>query len=219
MFKNRKDAALQLSAKLLDYKNDKNAIVLAIPRGGVEIGYHLALELNLPLDIVVTKKIGFPGHEELAVGAVDADGNIELNESLLKSYSIEKEAIMRKAKDIKKTLDKKIKHLRGNAPFPELKGKTVILTDDGIATGFTVKSALNYLQEKEAKEIILAVPVSAQDALAELKKLADKTICLQSPILFGAVGQFYGIFDQVSDSKVREMLKAKIFKKYSPPTK
>lgn len=219
MFKNRKDAALQLSAKLLDYKNDKNAIVLAIPRGGVEIGYHLALELNLPLDIVVTKKIGFPGHEELAVGAVDADGNIELNESLLKSYSIEKNSIMRKAKDIKKNLDKKIKHLRGNAPFPNLKGKTVILTDDGIATGFTVKSALNYLQEKKAKEIVLAVPVAAKDVLVGLKKKADKIVCLHSPALFGAVGQFYENFDQVNDSEVREMLKSKILKKYSPPTK
>ena len=102
MFKNRQDAALQLSAKLIDYKNNSDTIILAIPRGGVEISHYLAQKLNLPHDIVMTKKIGFPGHEELAIGAVDADGNIELNESLLKSYSIERDSIMRKGRDIKK---------------------------------------------------------------------------------------------------------------------
>ncbi len=206
MFKNRQDAALQLSDKLLDYKNRKDSIILGIPRGGVETAYYLSQELNLPLDIVVTKKIGFPGHEELAVGAVDADGNIELNEGLIKSYSIEKEAMMRKGKEIKKMLDVRLKNLRGDKPLPDLKGKTVILTDDGIATGFTVKAALHYLQNKDAREIILAVPVSAQDALADLKKEADKVVCLHSPTLFGAVGQFYEKFDQVSDSEVKKML-------------
>jgi len=206
MFKNRQDAAQQLSAKLLDYKNKEDAIILGIPRGGVETGYYLAQELNLPLDIVVTKKIGFPGQEELAIGAVDADGNIELNEGLLKSYSIEKEAMMRKGKEIKKMLDKRLKDLRGDQPLPDLKGKTIILTDDGIATGFTVKAALHYLQKKGAREIILAVPVSAQDALAELEKEAAKVVCLHSPTLFAAVGQFYDEFDQVSDGEVKKML-------------
>jgi len=208
MFKDRQDAALQLSAKLLEYRNKENTIILGIPRGGVETGYYLAQELNLPLDIVVTKKIGFPGHEELAIGAVDADGNIELNEGLIKSYSIEKNAMMRKGKEIKKILDKRIKNLRGDKPLPDLKGKTVILTDDGIATGFTVTAALHYLQQKDATEIILAVPVSAQDALADLKKEADKVVCLHSPTLFGAVGQFYEEFDQVSNGEVRKMLQS-----------
>lgn len=207
MFKNRKDAALQLSAKLLDYKNRDDAIILAIPRGGVETGYYLAKELNLPLDIVVTKKIGFPGHEELAIGAMDPDGKIELNKDLMKSHAIGEEYIKIKGKEIKKMIANKLKNLRGDIPYPDLKGKTIILTDDGIATGFTVKSALHYLQKKDAKEIVLAIPVSSQDALAELEKEADKVVCLHSPTLFGAVGQFYEDFEQVSDTEVKKMLK------------
>jgi len=216
IFKNRKDAAEKLAAKLQAYKNKKDTLILAIPRGGVEIGYYLSLELNLPLDIVVTKKIGFPGQEELAIGAVDAEGNVEINKGLMKAYSIGDDYIKIKRKEIKKMIDKKLKHLRGDAPLPDIEGKTIILTDDGIATGFTVKSALHYLQNKNAKEIIIAVPVSAKDALTELKKEASKVVCLYSPVLFGAVGQFYENFEQVSDAEVREFLKTKISEQYMP---
>lgn len=206
LFEDRKQAAEKLAEALKKYKSDKNAIILAIPRGALEIGEVLREKLNLPLDIVVTKKIGAPGNEEFAIGVVDPAGNYSYNEEVISGYGIPLSYVEDEAKRLQHVIKRRYENYRGQATPPDLKGKTCIVVDDGIATGHTTEAAVKYLKNSGAKKVVLAVPVSAVDSAARLEKLADEFICLEKPADFYAVGQFYSNFPQVSDEEAIEIL-------------
>ena len=205
-FKNRIDAGQQIARKLKKYKGQKDTIVVALPRGGVVNGYEIAKFLNLPLDIIISKKIGAPGNEEFAIGSVNQDGTAILNDELVKMYNISPLYIKEETERVKRKVEEKWKILKGDARPTDFTNKTVILADDGIATGYTMKSAIAYLKNKHARKIIVAVPVAPKEAIEEIKKLANEVICLQTPFLFGAIGAFYENFKQVEDEEVKKYL-------------
>jgi predicted phosphoribosyltransferase len=206
-FINRQDAALQLIPHLKKYAEKPNVILLAIPRGGLQIGAVIRDELKLPLDIVVTKKIGAPGNSELAIGAIDPEGKVILNHEAIMSLNIPEGYIEKETDRLKILIKKRYQTYRGKRPLPILKGKTVIVLDDGIATGLTTMSAIQYIRRHQPESIILAVPLAARDAAAELSKLVDSFICLIQPEDFYAVGQFYQEFPQVENEEAIRLLK------------
>lgn len=205
-FEDRLEAGEKLAEKLKEEKIE-NGIILAIPRGGVVIGDVLARELNLPLDIVVTKKLGAPGNPEFAIGAMGPDGEISLDQEAAASYGISDDYLNKESKRVKTLIKEKIKNLRGDKDFPNLFGRTVILTDDGLATGHTMEAAIEWVKMKKPLKIIVAVPVSARDTEDRLKGQVNQFICLHSPLFFGAVGGFYDDFNQVEDDEVKRILK------------
>ncbi len=204
MFQDRKQAGRFLALKLQQYKHKKNVLILGIPRGGVEVAAEMSRELQLPLDIIVVKKIGFPGNEELAIGATGLQEYI-LNEDLTARVpaSYLQEQIKQKQREVKE----RYILLRGKRSLYSVKGKTVIVVDDGIATGATVKMAVQLLRQQKAKKIIVAIPVGPAESVQQLKKLADGVICLEQPTLFYAIGEFYRSFEQVEEEEVKRLLK------------
>ncbi len=206
-FKDRHEAGIKLAEQLKKYKNNKDVIVLAIPRGGVEVGYELAKSLNVELDIVVTKKIGLPGDEEFAIGSVGPNKKVMLNESTREIYNVPEDYINETTREIGKEIERRYKAYRGKYELPNLKNKVIILTDDGIATGFTTRVAINYIKSQKPKKIILAVPVAPADFKKEIKKDIDEFICLHSTNLFFSISQFYDYFPQLEDEEVKNYLK------------
>ncbi len=205
-FQNREEAGKQLSKKLLKYKNSKNAIVLAIPRGGVVVGYEIAKALKIKLDIIVTKKLGYPGNPELAIGAVSLRGKIILDDVIVETHKISKRYIDSEVKEIEREIERRHNEYRGKKPFPNLKNKTVIIVDDGIATGYTTLAAIKYVKSQGAKKIILAVPVMPESTYQSLKKEADEIICLNISEYFLAISQFYNEFSQLEDEDVKRLV-------------
>lgn len=206
MFKDRKDAARRLAGLLEKYKEDSDAMVFAIPRGGVVIGRVIADCLKVPLDIIVARKIGAPFNEELAIGAVDPAGNPIVDDRAIMMLHIDDEYLARAIRKKKDEIKIRLEKYRGNAEYRSLSGKKAILVDDGIATGYTVKAAIVFLKDLKAEKIILAAPVIAPDTLAELKLQADEVFYLLSKEPFYAVGQFYNEFPQVADDEVIMLL-------------
>ena len=206
LFKNREDAALKLSGALKKFKNDKNTIVLALPRGGVIIGDILAKELNLELDVIIPKKIISRTFEELAVGAVCED-SIYLNEQLIKDLNISDEYIEKEIQKEKNEALKKNKLYRKNKKSLELQDKTIILVDDGIATGATMLVAIEAIKAKKAKRIIIVTPIAPYPIVSILKTKVFEVLCLYIPDTFFAIGQFYENFEQVTDEEVIAILK------------
>jgi len=201
MFKNRNSAAVELVEKLAKYKN-KNAIVLAIPRGGLPIGAVVAKALGLPLDIVLSKKIGHPYNQEFAIGSVSLDGVfLDENAKLVSTEYIKKES-----QRIVNDLQQKYKLLMGNKEPLNIKGKTVLLIDDGIATGNTMIASLKTIKKKEPLKIIVVSPVSPPDTVRKLEKYADEVICLIIPEGFHSTSEFYEDFSEVSDNEVKILL-------------
>jgi len=209
MFADRTEAGEKLAQKLkadLPPEVLAKALVLAIPRGGVVVGNKISRTLDLPFDCLITKKIPAPGNEELAIGAVGEGGEVVWEEKLVGELNIPlnyKQEIVKKKTD---ELEQKKKDFRGNKPIPELKDKVVIIVDDGIATGATVKVAIAVIRNFKPQEVIVAVPVIAADTLEEIKKRADRVIYLEAPEMFFSVGQFYQNFTQTSDEEVRRLL-------------
>ncbi len=196
IFKDRQSAGKLLAKHLKQYVGVDNMVILGIPRGGIVVAAEIAKELKLPLDIIVTRKIGHPNQPELAVGAVDLDGEVIGNVGEVGGI-VEKElGELRRRESL---------YRQGRTPL-KLKGKTVILVDDGIATGATTLAAVNYLKRHEAKKIILAVPVASYEAAEKLGKQVDEAIILETPEYFQAVGQFYEYFLPVSDEEVIKYL-------------
>src|SRR3989344_37782 len=201
IFKDRFEAAKLLAKELSGYKNNKDAIILAIPRGGLQTGNMLAKELKLPLDIALSKKIGYPGNEEYAIGAVTL-----YNEVVDESFE-DKKYIESEVKKIRQSLKERYEKYHGKKnPIP-IKGKIVILTDDGVATGRTMMALIEALKKEKPKKIIVAVPVGPPDTIDMLKKVADEVICLQTPEPFFAIGQFYANFEQVEDEEAIRLLR------------
>jgi predicted phosphoribosyltransferase len=203
MFKDRIEAARLLADKLESYKN-KNAIILAIPRGGVPMGYSIAKQLHLPLEVVLSKKIGHPLHKEFAIGAVTLKSQV-LSDA---ASDVSTSYIEEETKRIRALLSERYNDYYGERVPLQLKNKILIIVDDGIATGNTMISTIKMLHEENPEKIVVAIPVSSQSALQKLKNtpFIDEVVCLLTPINFRAVGQFYENFDQVDDAKVKTLL-------------
>ncbi|WNH07794.1 phosphoribosyltransferase [Thalassobellus suaedae] len=203
VFKDRIEAAHLLADKLETYK-EKNAIILAIPRGAVPMGYVISKQLHLPLEVVLSKKIGHPLHKEFAIGAVTQKSQV-LSEA---ASDVSKSYIEEEIKKIRTLLSKRYQDYYGNKKPQELKDKILIIVDDGIATGNTIISTIEMLHEEQPKKIVVAIPVSSQSALQKLKNtpFIDEIVCLSAPENFRAVGQFYKNFDQVDDTEVKTYL-------------
>ncbi|NGX36100.1 MAG: putative phosphoribosyl transferase [Candidatus Anoxychlamydiales bacterium] len=206
LFKNREDAANKLSLALKKYKNDKDTIILALPRGGVVIGDIIAKKLNIPLDVIIPKKIISRSFEELAIGAI-CEETIYLNEQLIKDLNISDEYIQKELQKAKNDALKKNKLYRKNKGFLDLNDKTVLLVDDGIATGATIIAAIEAIKVKKAKRIIVASPLAPYPIVSILKAKVFEVICLYMPDTFFAIAQFYEKFDQVRDEEVINILK------------
>lgn len=220
IFKDRVDAGVQLAEKLKPLAGEE-ALVLAIPRGGVVVGAEIARRLGLELDLIIPRKVGAPHNPEVAVGAVTQDGTAIFNRPLIDHLGIsEFELIERVSSEIKE-IERRMTLYRGYDDYPDLKGRQLILADDGVATGYTVFAALRFARNPGPSELILAVPVSPPDTLEQLKKEADRVVCLVAPENFYAVGQFYERFEQVGDGEVlkimREFKKEKGDKKAAGP--
>ena len=217
-FHDRKEAGLLLADKLKLYiKNafssevkKESFIVMAIPRGGVILGDIVASELNVDLDIIICKKIGAENNPELAIGAVMADGSYIINEDIVNRINISLGYISKQVELQKNEIERRLMEFRGNKEYHnKLKDRTIILIDDGIATGATILAAVKWLKEKHfSKKLIVAVPVAPLESsiLDKLNQIADKVIVIFSPYDFAAVGQFYEHFDQVSDKEVKEIM-------------
>lgn len=209
IYKDRKDAGLQLASRLTKYKDREDVLVLALPRGGVVIGYEVAKALNCLLDIIIIRKIGFPGQTELAIGAVSETGAVVLNEDIISTYTVSKEYIEEEISRQKKEILRRITLYRSGKGIPPLDGKIIILVDDGVATGATIKAAISTLKNEKIVRLVAALPVSSKDAEEEIKKTVDEWVCPETPADFAAVGNYYQDFTQVSDEEVVELLKQK----------
>jgi putative phosphoribosyl transferase len=206
MFNDRRDAGVQLASRLEEYKGQTGALVLALPRGGVATGYEIAYYLKVPLDIVIVRKIGFPGQPELAIGAVSETGTVVLNESIITTYGVSKDFIEREISQQKKEISRRAELYRKGKRLPSLEGKTIILVDDGVATGATMKAAITTLKEEKLKKLIVALPVAPAGMADEIGQMADTFICIETPFDFMAVGAYYHDFTQVSDEEVINLL-------------
>ena len=194
-----------LSDALRDLKG-KDVVVLGIPRGGVVVARQVAAALGAPLDVVVTKKIGAPGEPEFAVGAVTQEGKAILNEEVVRLLGIESSYVKSEAARLTREVKARVLRFRGDRPYPSLKGKVVVIVDDGIATGSTASAAVKSVRAREPSAVVVAVPVAPAEAVAELSREADRVVCLETPDPFFAIGQFYSEFAQVDDEEVRRML-------------
>ncbi len=205
-FADRVEAGKRLALAFADFVG-KNAIVLAIPRGGVVVGYEIAEELNLPLDVIIPRKIGAPDNSELAIGAMTEDGTIILDENLVSYLGVPHDYVKEESARQKSEIERRLKVYRGNEPYPNLNGRDVIVVDDGIATGSTMKAALASVKNKGARTVIVAIPVGPPSTIEELNKRADRVVCLYTPEYFQAIGQFYVDFNQTTDEEVIQLLK------------
>ena len=205
-FPDREEAGKRLALELTVYSS-KDAIVLAIPRGGVVIGYQVAHKLKVPLDIIVPRKIGAPDNPELAIGAVAEDGTLSLDNLAVRYMNVPETYIEGESRRQIIEIKRRLKLYRGDTPYPELQDRIVILVDDGIATGSTIKAAIASIRKKKPKSVIVAVPVAPRSTVKDLEKEADRVICLSTPEFFYAIGQFYKDFSQTSDEEVIRLLK------------
>ena len=205
ILKDRVEAGKKLASAIKSV--GKDAIILAVPRGGVVVGFEVAQALRVPLDIIVTKKIGAPENPELAIGAVAEDGTYILDEDILRQIYVPKEYIAEEVERQKQEIQRRLIRYRGDVPYPTLKNREVVVVDDGVATGSTLKAALRLLHSKSANTIVVAVPVGPPETIRELKKLADRVVVLFTPEPFYAIGQFYADFSQTSDKEVIELLR------------
>ncbi len=206
MFADRRDAGRALARRLARYKGREDAVVLAVPRGGVAIGAALAEELGLPLDVILTKKIGHPDNPEFAIGAVSLTGEA-VNSGLIEREGIPREYVDSMIERIRESLWQRYRLYRGTSRPMSAAGKTVILADDGAATGRTLLAAVELLRRDRAGKIVVAIPVAPPDTLATLERSADETVCLAVPADFMAIGQYYRDFAQVSDDEALALLK------------
>lgn len=205
-FKDRKDAGIKLSGKLTKYADRNDVIVLALPRGGVPVAYEVALNLNLPLDVFLVRKLGVPGHEELAMGAI-ATGEIKvLNKDIISMMNIRDSDIDKVASRELLELHRREKSYRGSKSFPDLENKTVILIDDGLATGASMQAAVEALRELNPLKIVVAVPTSSKETCEKFEHEVDEIICAVTPEMFRGVGQWYINFNQTTDEEVKELL-------------
>jgi len=207
-FENRREAGRQLARQLLAYRGRADVLVLGLPRGGVPVAAEVALGLGAPLDVLVVRKLGVPGHEELAMGAVASGGARVLNDAVVRDLRIAPATIERVAERERAELQRRERAFRGDRPPPEVAGRTVIVVDDGIATGATMRSAVAALRTSGPERVVVATPVAAPEAVALLRGEAHEVVCLHTPESFLAVGRWYRDFPQTSEDEVRSLLQA-----------
>lgn len=207
MFRDRIDAGEQLALALQEYRNKKDVIIVGLPRGGVPVAYEAAQNLKLPLDIVCPRKIGAPFNKEFAIGAITETGEGMFDNDAISSLQIPQKYIKEEVEKEKKIAQQRLESYRHGRSLRNVKGKTVILVDDGLATGATMKAAICTMLTEEAKSIIVAIPVSPLETLEEIRKQVDDIVCLFAPQHFQAVGQFYQDFTPTEDEEVVELLK------------
>ncbi len=205
-FPNRAEAGRLLAEKLEKYADRNDVIVLGLPRGGVPVAYEVAKSLRAPLDVFIVRKLGVPGFEELAAGAIASGGVRVLNEDVLRALPNADEIIESVTAKETAELERREKSYRDDRPAPELRDRVVILVDDGLATGATMRAAVKALRQRDVAKIVIAVPVGPPDTCREFEDEADETICASAPEFFQAVGQYYEDFSQTSDDEVRDLL-------------
>lgn len=205
-FRDRSDAGRRLAAELREHAHDPNAIVLALPRGGVPVGYEVASALGVPLEVFVVRKLGLPWHEELAMGALASGGVRVLDEDLIRLARVSREDVERVTGWEQAELERRERLYRGDRPFPDLHGRTVILVDDGLATGSTMRAAVTALRLEGPARIVVAVPVAAPETCAAFQHVADEIVCAETPEPFEAVGLWYDDFSQTTDDEVHGLL-------------
>lgn len=204
---NRREAGKILSEKLNKYANNSNAIVLALPRGGVPVAYEVAKTLSLPLDVFIVRKLGVPHQEELAMGAIATGNTLVLNEDIIKTLDISESDIQTVKLREQAELKRRNLLYRGELPFPILKEKIVIIVDDGIATGATMRAAILNIRSQHPRKIVMAVPVAAAETCRQMQPLVDELVCPIQPQQFYAVGAWYDDFSQTTDAEVFQLLK------------
>jgi predicted phosphoribosyltransferase len=208
LFRDRLEAGRRLAERLSDYAGKPDVVVLALPRGGVPVAAEVARALDAPLDIFLVRKLGLPGQEELAMGAIASGGSQVLNTSLLRRLHVPPETVDAVAMQERRELDRRERAYRGAHAPPSVRGRTVILVDDGLATGASMHAAVAALRAQEPARIVVAVPVGAPSTCEDLRRLADDVVCAETPEPFAAVGQWYDDFSQTSDEEVRQLLEA-----------
>ncbi len=208
MFENRRDAGRKLASALIHrgYKG-KNTLVLGIPRGGLVVAEEVSKTLSANLDVIVTRKLRAPYQPELGVGAVVDGDHVILNEELVRAVGASQDYLNREIAFPKEEIHRRLRFYRGDQPAPEIVGKTVIVVDDGIATGYTFRASLESLRERHPDHLMAAAPVAARDSVEMLTAFADEIVCLHSPLSFYAVGAWYQNFDQVSDEEAAAILR------------
>lgn len=205
-FRDRHDAGRRLADELRSYAKYPDVFVLALPRGGVPIGYEVASALGVPLDIFIVRKLGLPWHEELAMGAIASGGVRVLDEDLIQVARVSAADLERVTATEQAELERRERQYRGGRPFPDLRAKTVILVDDGLATGSTMRAAVEALRQKGPARIVVGVPVAAPETCDAFRTIADDIVCAETPEPFRAVGLWYDDFSQTTDDEVHELL-------------
>ncbi|MDI9568956.1 MAG: phosphoribosyltransferase [Bacillota bacterium] len=205
LFADRYDAGRRLAEKLSHYQG-KNPLILAVPRGGIPVAYEILQVTGGRLDLVIPRKLSAPQNPELALGAVAPDGTVVLEERIIRKLGVSQEYIREEVSRQLAEIEGRLERYRGSRPFPNLAGEIVLVVDDGVATGATLRAALKMVRGKGARSLILAVPVGPPETIAALGREVDEVVCLATPELFYAVGQFYQDFSQTSDREVADLL-------------
>ncbi|MDV3240452.1 MAG: phosphoribosyltransferase [Methylocaldum sp.] len=206
LFENRTDAGRQLAQALGAYAGRSDLIVLALPRGGVPVAYEVARALKAPLDLLIVRKLGTPGNPELAMGAIASGGASVLNRDVVSIYRISDEVIENAAAKERQELERRERLYRGDRPYPDIENRCIIVVDDGIATGATMRAGLAALRQRNPACVVVAVPLAPVDTVERLRAEVDEVVCLMTPEPFFAVGQGYRDFSQTTDDEVREIL-------------
>jgi predicted phosphoribosyltransferase len=207
-FRGRRDAGRVLATLLQHYRGRDDVIVLALPRGGVPVAYEVARTLGAPLDVFLVRKLGVPGHEEFAMGAIASGGVVVIDDDVVRALGIPPPVIERVAEQEARELARRERAYRGDRPMPDIAGKTVILVDDGLATGSSMRAAIQALRRRGPARIVVAVPAAPESTCRELEAEVDEVVCATTPSPFFAVGQAYWDFSQTTDDEVRELLRA-----------
>jgi len=206
LFRDRIEAGQVLASHLSHYADRDDVLVLGLPRGGVPVAFEVARALHAPLDVFVVRKLGLPGHPELAVGAIASGGVRVLNDEVVRAFDLPPELIDAVAEREERELERRERAYRGDRPRLDVQGRTVILVDDGLATGSSMRAAVEALRSQHPARLVVAVPVGARDTCQELKCEADEAVCARTPEPFRAVGLWYDDFSQTSDAEVRQLL-------------
>lgn len=205
-FVDRRQAGQMLAQALKGYAGKPGVVVLALPRGGVPVAFEVAKALQAPLDVLMVRKLGTPGHSELAMGAIASGGGRVLNREVIETAHITPEQLEQVEREEQRELLRREQAYGSQRPFPQLKHKTVILVDDGLATGATMKAALASVHSEQPARVVVAVPVGPAETVAKLGDVADEVLCLLVPPVFLAVGEWYQHFPQTSDQEVKGLL-------------
>jgi predicted phosphoribosyltransferase len=206
-FADRREAGMELAARLQMYRGRQDVIVLALPRGGVPVAFEIAKAIEAPLDVFVVRKIGMPGHPEFAIGAIASGGVRVLSEDVVRAYGVPHTAIEAIAARERTELERREHEYRAGRPLLDVRGRTVILVDDGLATGSTMRAAVEAVRALQPARIVVAVPVGAADTCAEFAHITDETVCARTPEPFSAVGLWYADFSQTTDDEVHALLR------------